>query len=473
MVFQNAQQVKIYNAFYDLGGSVVFYFVPAVYFALLLQFINFKAYNRDIFLMFLGFSFGILTLFIVPMQGWYYWIMPFFVYFFVRQISYAQHSFSYSFIALSILYLLFFFLIPQSDFTQIFQIVSPAIAAKSNLFHHFQSHGIDILRLVDVVFSVLQTCLLLCCIWIYTLGIRSNFKLKIQYQPYLIGVGGDSGAGKSTFAKLMEQVFQKKNISVIRGDDMHKWERGDTNWNEFTHLNPKANNLHEDMLHTASLKKGERIDRRHYDHNVGKFTLPEAVQSNKIVIFEGLHPFYLSKQSDIYDLKIFIRPQEELRVHWKVVRDMQKRGYTKDQVLQQLQKREEDSNKYIKVQEERANIIISFCLRTPLADLGNADEHADIFLRFRFDNNINVDPLLNALQQEASLDIRHDYDGDHQEFDLYGNVEAALIARLADEFIPELPDIGIVRPKWQAGYSGLIQLFTVYHIFYKMKIESL
>ena len=65
-------------------------------------------------------------------------------------------------------------------------------------------------------------------------------------------------------------------------------------WDVMTHLNPKANKLHDDMSDALMLKQGERVYRRHYDHREGKFTLPKEIESNKVVIFEGLHSFYLS-----------------------------------------------------------------------------------------------------------------------------------------------------------------------------------
>jgi uridine kinase/Gpi18-like mannosyltransferase len=473
MVFQNSEQGKVYNAFYDLGGSIKFYFIPAAYFGLIIQFLNFKAYDRNIFLIFLGFSFGILTLFIPPMQGWYYWIMPFFVFFFIRQIGDKQHGFSIAFLALSGFYFLYFLLVPQSDYLEVFQVISPRIAAMPNLFNYFAAQGTDLTQAGNIAFSLLQDSLFVSCIWIYLLGIRSNFNLKIQYQPLLIGIGGDSGSGKTTFTNLLQKVFHKKNISIVRGDDMHKWERGDKNWEVFTHLNPKANFLHEDMMHTAALKRGQRIDRRIYDHNEGKFTLPKQVDSNKIIIFEGLHPFYLSSQAKIFDLKIFIHTEDNLKLHWKAVRDIKKRGYTQEQVLKQIQDREADSLTFIKSQEDKADIVLSYLLKKELAEPGNEAESADICVKLRFDNNIDVNPLIGAIENKNALSIEHTYFENNQEVEFYGNISAELISNLADEFIPDLWDLGFIQPKWEEGYKGIIQLFTTYHIFYKMKIDKL
>jgi uridine kinase len=59
-----------------------------------------------------------------------------------------------------------------------------------------------------------------------------------------IGVGGDSASGKSTMLGLIKLLLNEKLID-LEGDGDHKWERGDDNWNVFSHLNPKGNFLYK------------------------------------------------------------------------------------------------------------------------------------------------------------------------------------------------------------------------------------
>ena len=81
MVFQNREQVKLFESSLLIGGYS-FYLVPAAYILLLFKGISIKGFNRDVFVMFLAFSFGIILLFIPPMQGWYMWLIPFLIYFY-------------------------------------------------------------------------------------------------------------------------------------------------------------------------------------------------------------------------------------------------------------------------------------------------------------------------------------------------------------------------------------------------------
>ena len=68
----------------------------------------------------------------------------------------------------------------------------------------------------------------------------------------------------------------------------------------------------------CQLKDGYSVLRKKYDHNNGEFTLPFQIKSNRLVMFEGLHPFYLKSQADLYDLKVFIKPDEKIRIQDKL-----------------------------------------------------------------------------------------------------------------------------------------------------------
>jgi phosphoribulokinase len=81
---------------------------------------------------------------------------------------------------------------------------------------------------------------------------------------------------------------------------------------------------------------------------------------------------------DVYDVRVFLAPPEDLRRKWKVDRDCSRRGYTTDQVLAELDRREHDSAAYIRPQERHADLVVSFMPR----DTGVA-EHLDAELVLR------------------------------------------------------------------------------------------
>jgi phosphoribulokinase len=77
-------------------------------------------------------------------------------------------------------------------------------------------------------------------------------------------------------------------------------------------------------------------------------------------IVEGLLGYYTTEMRDIYDVRVFLAPPEDLRRKWKVDRDCSRRGYTTDQVLAELDRREPDSAAYIRPQERYADLVVSF-----------------------------------------------------------------------------------------------------------------
>ena len=459
MVYNNPVQKQIFDLYYQFNPSLRILFIPSVYFLLILYYLSFRFVNRDQLILFLAFIFLTLTLMIAPMQGWYYWIMPLMVYFIIKQ---GQKE-KFVFVLLSALYFVYFGLIPASDYMSAFNFktnnaISDALSDSNKQW-------------LDIAFTLLQTTLALAGFLVYKSGISSNIQAKFLSQPYLIGIGGDSGSGKSTLSNALSDVFESRNTGIIRGDDMHKWERGHENWKRFTHLDPKANKLHEDLEHARHLKSGKGIKRRNYDHKTGRFTLPKFIRPNKLIIFEGLHSFYLNNQAAVYDLKIFMEPDENLRMWWKVKRDVAKRGYTPQAVLDQLKHRETDSEKYIRTQAAQADIIAKFYPLNPVDPVDQSIEPA-IGLSLMVSNELNLDRLSERLSDCPELHFEHQYLEDRQELRLSGTVSSEQVDFIASILIPELEDIGVYNAMWKADYEGLLQLFTAYIIFEKLKLNE-
>ena len=83
----------------------------------------------------------------------------------------------------------------------------------------------------------------------------------------LINVGGSSGVGKTTLTTFLSFLFD--DVYHLKGDDLHKWERNDSNWKTITHLNPDANNLELAKQQIFNLLENKTVYRNHYDHDTG------------------------------------------------------------------------------------------------------------------------------------------------------------------------------------------------------------
>jgi uridine kinase/ribulose-5-phosphate 4-epimerase/fuculose-1-phosphate aldolase len=177
-------------------------------------------------------------------------------------------------------------------------------------------------------------------------------------KPFIISIAGDSASGKSTIANFIRIYYGYDNTTLISGDDLHKWERGDVMWNAITHLNPLANNLQLGDLQLMSLKEGAKVLRKVYNHNTGKFDQEIWVSPKKYIINEGLHSFYTTESEELSDLKIYIDTDENLMTDFKIERDTLERGYTKEDVIETISNRKKDSENIRNIQIKKANVII-------------------------------------------------------------------------------------------------------------------
>ena len=458
MVFQNNEQGRIFDFSFKIGNSS-FYFIPACLLLLLVRGALITNFNRDIFIMFLGFAFGIILIFISPMQGWYFWLIPFLTYFYAKS---DNNSFP-SLILLQMAYIAYFALIENSDFGRVFSLREmdySLLAYMQNLL------SLDENFLTGITFTILQVMLGVNCYQIYRQGINSYSQHKITSKPFLLGIGGNSGVGKTTISGAISSIFSPLNSLVIRGDDMHKWQRGHEKWEEFTHLDPKANLLHKEIVMLNDLKSGKRISRKTYDHDHGTFTDAAMFSPRNVTIFEGLHPFYLSRQRQLYDLKIFIKPDASLSQHWKITRDIVKRGYSKEKILQILQAREEDSKNFIESQSQYADIIISPRSLNPISNIGDAAESIEIAFDLLMSNSIYLEHVIEDLHPIEGLTLSQSYlDDDKQKISINGEISSNEIAVIANNHIPGLFDLGVDYPEWPKDAFGVTVLILIYSIF--------
>lgn len=177
----------------------------------------------------------------------------------------------------------------------------------------------------------------------------------------LIGIAGDSGAGKSTYVEHLKQLLGEENVSVMSTDDYHSLDRVERNKIGVTALDPwKANNLGLLIDHLWQLKQKRPILKPVYDHSTGTFAESELLEPRTVILVEGLHLLYLEKLREVFDLKIYFDTDISLRIKWKVRRDAEARGYTEEQVLEEIERRRPDVEKFIEPQKAWADMVIHY-----------------------------------------------------------------------------------------------------------------
>ena len=179
-------------------------------------------------------------------------------------------------------------------------------------------------------------------------------------RPIILGIVGDSAAGKTTITGGLVKILGHDRVTEICTDDYHKYDRKERAERNITALHPDCNYLDIMELQIERLHYGQPILKPHYDHNTGTLVRPDYVNPKEFVILEGLLGYYTPNMCNFYDVKVYLRPPEDLRKAWKVKRDTSKRGYTEQAVLDEMVKREPDSEAFIRPQTKNADIIIEF-----------------------------------------------------------------------------------------------------------------
>jgi phosphoribulokinase len=179
-------------------------------------------------------------------------------------------------------------------------------------------------------------------------------------RPIVLGVVGDSGAGKTTLTRGLVRVLGDGNVAHLSADDYHRYDRHDRQSLGISPLNPDANYLDILTQHLRHLRRGEPVLKPVYDHQRGVLGTPAYLRPAHYLIVEGLLGFHTETLRSAHDVRVFLAPPEELRRAWKVKRDCTRRGYTTDQVLWELDHRERDAETFIRPQQAHADIVVSF-----------------------------------------------------------------------------------------------------------------
>ncbi len=300
-------------------------------------------------------------------------------------------------------------------------------------------------------------------------------------RPIILGIVGDSAAGKSTITQGLVNILGAERVTHVCTDDYTKYDRKERAALGVSALHPDCNYLDVLELHLERLAHGHAILKPVYDHATGNLVRSEYVQPREFVIVEGLLGFHTAVMRRFYDVKVYLDPPEPLHKIWKIKRDTTRRGYTTEQVLQELVRRERDSNDYIRPQRKYADIVVSFC-PSPGTRLEDSGATLDVQL-------ILCPTISHPDSSYLVEDTRHPDPGirfklgrdEGRPVDLIeidGDISAAHASDLEDAIWKHSPDLHPVREDQFGDYRdrayvrhshplALTQLLLTYHLLRK------
>eukprot|EP00523_Entomoneis_sp_CCMP467_P010328 CAMPEP_0168738338 /NCGR_PEP_ID=MMETSP0724-20121128/10879_1 /TAXON_ID=265536 /ORGANISM="Amphiprora sp., Strain CCMP467" /LENGTH=388 /DNA_ID=CAMNT_0008785673 /DNA_START=131 /DNA_END=1297 /DNA_ORIENTATION=- len=204
--------------------------------------------------------------------------------------------------------------------------------------------------------------------------------LKEGETPIVIGVAADSGCGKSTFMRRLTNIFGGDVVGPLGGgfdnggwetntlvsdlttviclDDYHSNDRNGRKVSGLTALNTAENNFDLMYEQVKALKDGETISKPIYNHVNGTLDTPETVEPTPIIIIEGLHPMHDERVRDLLDFSLYLDISDEVKLNWKIQRDMEERGHSLESILASIEARKPDFSAYIEPQKQLANLVI-------------------------------------------------------------------------------------------------------------------
>jgi phosphoribulokinase len=263
--------------------------------------------------------------------------------------------------------------------------------------------------------------------------------------PIILGIVGDSASGKSTLSVGVAQILGEEHCTVICTDDYHRYSRAERAAAGLSALDPRANYVDIIEQHLRLLRGGEPILKPVYDHRNGTFQPPQYVKPKEFVIAEGLLGYTTRGMRDCYDVKIYLDPEEELRVKWKIHRDTTKRGYSMGEVMAQLERREIDSPNFIHPQRTFADIVLRF---QRSAGANGSDTRLDVrhILRPTLPHP-DFTPLFDGSSNAGlHLELARDRDGKPVDvLEINGNISDKRAERIEDLLWNLIPEAGHLR----------------------------
>lgn len=152
---------------------------------------------------------------------------------------------------------------------------------------------------------------------------------SLQAAPkVLIGIAGGTGSGKTTFAEKIQKAFPVDSI-LINQDSYYKdlsylskEERAATN---FDHPNAIDFSLLHD--HLVALREGNSVEQPIYNfHTHSRENTTTRVDSAQVIIVEGILVLALPEIRDLFDIKIYVETDDDIRFLRRAERDMQERS---------------------------------------------------------------------------------------------------------------------------------------------------
>jgi len=181
-------------------------------------------------------------------------------------------------------------------------------------------------------------------------------------KPYIIGITGGTGSGKTSFLSAILESFGSQDITCISQDDYYlprEHQFVDQN-GEFNFDRPESIDYDHFAADLKELSEGKQVSKLEYTFN-NPDAKPKTITRHPapVILVEGIFIFHYAKVNALIDLKVFIEAKEHVKLGRRLKRDREERGYDAEDVLYKYEHHIMPSfQKYIEPHKEQADLVV-------------------------------------------------------------------------------------------------------------------
>ncbi len=449
MVLKSPQSEKLFYLFINYSSGLNLFILPTIFLVILYFIWRLDRITFDLFIMSIGLGFFVLLLLLPPSPGWYFWILPFLVFYQLKCPS------DYLFISLP-------FYLTYIIFYSFYSEGSVPIFLENNIIY-LSNFSFSSQKISSILFTILQASGLLICIRMFTFGIARNNFFSFGKKPLLVGISSINNSDLG-LSQLLSNLFGKSFCKTISQNNYFKLSnKNNLKINTANKLdNPNIYYLNKFSRDVLSLRNNDfSYEKNKKDSFLNIKNSREKLKCSFLFIV-GKHYLYMKKLRDFINLKIYIDIDQRLLPYY----ENKFNSYDIEEFDSSLKFSKKNKIEYDNKQIDASDLIFKILpLNTKVSFKENIQlpkQRLEVIMA----NGYFHDSLAHNLIALCSANITVENFDQMDKITLSIEVDITKedIEQISKYLIPNCEDLVINSDFWESGLLGIIQIISVKHI---------